>query len=82
MCAFRITLPSVACVDGNGPLRANISGNLLTLHGARWRTTKTAAGKSGVNPATTFCNASTPPADAPMTIISAVGFLIIVPVSF
>src|SRR6266849_9735553 len=59
-----------------------ISGNLLALQAGRCRTTKTAAGKSGGSPETTRLSASTPPAEAPITMMSAACMVTIVSLSF
>src|SRR5436190_21814674 len=50
-----------------------MAGNLLRPHAGRCKAMKTAAGRSGGKCDTKRCNASTPPAEAPTTIISAAG---------
>src|SRR3954452_21019504 len=49
------------------PARSRIGARALGLLGAIWRTTHTAASRSGGNPCTTCLSASTPPAEAPIT---------------
>src|SRR5262249_50214418 len=53
-----------------GPLRVRISGRWLGPSGATCRTTNTAADKSAGRPRTRALRASTPPADAPIRMMS------------
>src|SRR5579872_432964 len=67
MRAGTIVSPSRGWAAGSGPARSRISGRALWKPGARWRRTKTLAGRPGRNAATTVRRASTPPAEAPIT---------------
>src|SRR5262245_32169530 len=60
--------PDDGWVARRGPLRLNMDGNSDLCHGGRWRTTNTDAAKSAGSWATSSWRASTPPAEAPMTI--------------
>src|SRR5689334_18328738 len=51
------------------PARFRICGNTLVLWGERCNTTNTAAENFLGNPATTFCRASTPPTEQPITMM-------------
>ena len=55
---------------GNAQLRANIEARALSERGAVWITIMTAAGRSAGNPLRRTLRASTPPAEAPMTMRS------------
>src|ERR1700709_1424410 len=59
---------STAWVAGSGPARPRMSSRTLVPLDIMWRTTRTAAGSSGGNWATSACSAWTPPAEAPTTI--------------
>src|SRR5919204_3930595 len=62
-----ISSPSRGCVAERSPARARIAGRTLVPPGGRWSTTNTVDAKSSGRPAAMFRSASTPPADAPMT---------------
>src|ERR671922_276178 len=59
--------PSIACAAGKSPARLRIAGRTLVPPGGRWSTTNTADRRSVGRPLTTLRRASTPPAEAPMT---------------
>src|ERR671926_1376322 len=59
--------PSIACAAGRSPARFRIAGSTLVPPGGRWSTTNTADRRSVGRPLTTLRRASTPPAEAPMT---------------
>lgn len=60
--------PSTARPAGSGPARARMSGSIEGLSRDKCRTTKTAAGRFFGSARATLRSASTPPAEAPMTI--------------
>src|SRR3954466_13106071 len=62
--------PSLGCCAGRGPLRVSTSGSTLLTPGDMCQTTNTAAGNASGSAATSFCNASMPPAEAPTTTTS------------
>src|ERR671934_1560085 len=62
-----ISSPSVGCDAERPPARARIAGRTLVPPGGRWSTTNTVDSRFSGSPAATFRRASTPPADAPMT---------------
>src|SRR5262245_46856438 len=62
--------PSPGCTAGSDPERASTEGRMLDRPGERCHTTKREAGRSSGRRATSFCSASMPPAEAPMTTMS------------
>src|SRR4051794_7879561 len=61
-------VPWTATSAGRMPARARMAARTLLPDGARCRTTATAAGRSSGSARTIVVRASTPPAEAPMTI--------------
>src|SRR5687768_7550631 len=73
MCPWRMATPSVAWDAVSGPARWRIWGRTPGLAGEVWTTTKTAAGRVGGNPRNNSISAWTPPALAPITMMSRPG---------
>src|SRR5262245_13983065 len=70
-----IASPSSGWTAGNGETRLRIVGSTLGLWAGTCRTTKTDAGRSAGKARTSCVSASTPPAEAPTTIMSWPGML-------
>src|SRR3954464_12831890 len=62
--------PSLGGPARNGPLLLSTEGRMVLSPGERCHTMNTAAGRSAGKRLTTFCSASMPPAEAPMTTMS------------
>src|ERR1041384_176191 len=73
MCPWRIRSPSSACLAGSVPMRDSILGSRLVAYAGKCTVTNTAAGRSAGRCRTTVETASTPPADAPITMMSRIG---------
>lgn len=65
--------PLFGCLTGSGVNLCRISGSMLGLSGLRCSTTHIAAEKSWGRASNSFFSASTPPADAPITITQLAG---------
>src|SRR5438552_13251859 len=77
MCPYWIAWPSTGWRACSHPARLRISGSWLGLCAGICRTRKMAAGRSAGNEPTSVTRASTPPADAPITIISCLGIVLL-----
>src|SRR5205807_3104816 len=72
----RMGSPSAGWSTGSLVWRPRILGRAVPVWGAMWSTTKTAAGRSSGRSATNRLNASTPPAEAPTTMMSCRGMAV------
>src|SRR6266496_4051627 len=77
MCPYLIAWPSTGWRACSGPARLRMSGSRLGLCAGTCRTRKMAAGRPAGNEPTSFIRASTPPADAPITITSCLGIVLL-----
>src|SRR5437762_5591677 len=67
---FSMRSPSSGLNAGSGPALLSTEGRTLFRPGARCHTTNNAAGRSAGRRLTSFCSASMPPAEAPITTMS------------